>query len=101
MQGAEQRKHRLRFREVRPKLVAVASVPTEGRAGVPTRLVIEQQQHELERIRESDVIELCGSRERDGGVARVERAAKSPIGRALRCHEHMFAWRLVTRRPPP
>ena len=63
-------------------LVAVAGVPAERRAPEAAG-VFDEEQDELERVREADEVELRRGGERQGGVARVERAAELCVGGAL------------------
>lgn len=60
-------------------LAAVPRVPAQRRPPEPTGL-IDQHEDDVEGVGEADVIELCGRRESDRGVAGVERAAKPAVG---------------------
>jgi hypothetical protein len=71
-------------------LGAVAGVPAQSRSAEPARLV-DQEQHQLERVRKAHEVKLGGRSECHGRVPRVEGAAESGIRRALRGHEQMFA----------
>jgi len=62
----------LGFREVDAQLGAVAGVPAKRGPAEPVGFVIEEQQDELEGVREADVVQLRGRRERERGVASVE-----------------------------
>ena len=58
---------------------AVPSVPTERRPPEPRGLV-DQEQNQLERVREAHEVEFSSRSERDRGVAGVERAAEPAVG---------------------
>jgi hypothetical protein len=57
---------------------AVARVPAERRPSEPSRL-IDQEEDDLEGVWEADVVELCGSGERDRRIAGVESASEPAI----------------------
>lgn len=76
---SEKGKHSLGFGEVDAQLGAIPGVPAERRATEPVGFGVEEQQDELEGLRQPDVIQLSGGRERDRGVASVERAAEAPV----------------------
>ena len=75
-------------------LGAVAGVPAQRRPPEPLG-VVDQEEDELEGVREADEVELGGRGERDRWVAAVERAAEAAVGGALRGHERMFAQSIV------
>ena len=77
-------------------LGAVARVPAQRCPPEPPG-VVDQEQDELERVRQSHVVEVGRGCERDRRVAAVERAAEASVRRALRGHEHMFP-RLASER---
>ena len=70
-------------------LVAVTGVPAERRAPEAAGIV-DQEQDELERVREADEVELGRRGERQRRVPRVERPAELCVGGAFVGHEHMF-----------
>lgn len=79
-ESREKREHGLGFGEVDALLIAIAGVPAKRRAVEPVRLRVEEQQDELERVRQADVIQFRGRRERGRRVAGVERAANAAVG---------------------
>jgi hypothetical protein len=52
-----------------------------------SRFWLDQEEHDLEGVREADIVELCRRGEGGRGVAGVERAAEATVGRALRSHD--------------
>jgi hypothetical protein len=66
-------------------------VPADGGTLVPRVFSVSQQQGQLERLRESDELELTGGRERFRDVAAIEGSAETHEGGALGGHEQMFA----------
>lgn len=65
-------------------------MPAERRSPEPLR-VVDQEEHELERVREAYEVELGRCGERHGRVVRVDGAAEAGVGGALRGHEQMCA----------
>ena len=87
------RQNGLRLGEVDvPDLVAIPPVPTKRRPLEPRRLGFEQEQDELECVRQADVPEIGRRGKRDPGVPGVERPAQAVVGGAFGCHEQMFAY---------
>jgi hypothetical protein len=60
-------------------LGAVAGVPAKCRTAKPLR-VVDEEQNELERVRETDEVELRCRRQGHGRVVRVESAAEAGVG---------------------
>jgi len=73
------------------ELAAVPRVPAQRRAAEPSRIV-DQEEDELERVREADIVQLSGRGERVRWVPAVERAAVAGISGILGSHEHMFPY---------
>jgi hypothetical protein len=71
-------------------LSAVAGVPAKRGPPEPPRLV-DQEEDELERVREAHKVKLGSGGECDRRVAAIQRAAEAAVGRALGGHEQMFA----------
>ena len=65
--------------------------PAQRRSLERLRLRVEQEEDELECVRETDEVELGRRGERHGRVLRVEGTAEAGVRRALRGHEQMFA----------
>jgi len=59
-----------------PELPAVAAMPAKRRAPEPRRLLVAQEEDELERLAEPDVLGLGRRRERLGRVPVVEGATE-------------------------
>jgi hypothetical protein len=76
----EECEHGLRFGEVDAELVAVPGMPAERRTAEPVGLGIEEQQDELESVRQAHVVQIGRRGEGDRGVAGVERAAEATVG---------------------
>ena len=72
------------------ELTAVAGVPAQRRPPEPPR-VLDEEEHDLERVGEADPVELSRGREGRRGATCVERAAEPSVGGTLRGHEQMFA----------
>jgi hypothetical protein len=91
-QSSKARQHGLRLGKIDVSdFSAVATVPAKRRPFESGRFRLEQEQEQLERVGEPDVLQVRGGGERDHGVPGVERATEARVGRTLRCHEHMFA----------
>ena len=79
-QPGQTRQCRVRFVEADIRnLGAVASVPAKPRPPEPSR-VVDQEQDELERVRQADEVQLGRRCKRDSGVAGVEGAAEAGVG---------------------
>lgn len=75
-QGREAREHGLGLEKLHvADLAAVAPVPAEGRTLEAGRLRVEEDEQELERIFQADVLEVGRRRERNRRIARVESAS--------------------------
>jgi hypothetical protein len=72
------------------QIAAIPRVPAERRTAKPRGLV-DQQQDEPEGVRQAYESSSAAAARGDRRVAGVKRAAKAPIGRTLRSHEHMFS----------
>lgn len=98
--GGEQRKEgedRLRLRQADAgRLTDEADAPAQNGPLVLLRRPVADEENEFERFDEPDVRQVAGGGERLGQVGVIERAAQTRIRRALRCHEHMFAYRSET-----
>jgi hypothetical protein len=66
-------------------------MPARRRAAVLLRLIVYQQQRELERLRQPDELELRRCRKRLTDVAAIEGSTEAHVSRALGGHEQMFA----------
>jgi hypothetical protein len=98
----EAREHRLGFGEADVvDLMAVTAVPAEGGPLESSGLVAGDEETELERLAQADVVEVGRRSERDCRVPGVERAAEAAVGRSLSRHEHMFAWRVLSCQAAP
>jgi hypothetical protein len=66
-------------------------VPAKGRT-LEARRVLHEEQAQLERLDEADVLELGGRRQRLEYVPAVEGSAEAVVRRALGGHEQMFPY---------
>jgi hypothetical protein len=99
-QAGKARKHGLCLLESDVRQVAaVAGMPSERRPPELPRL-IDQEQDELERVRQAHEFELGRRRKGDRRVPGIECAAKATIGCALGRHEQMFAHQRGSKTPP-
>jgi hypothetical protein len=73
-------------------LAAITAVPPECGPLEPVGLAIEEQERELERLDQVDVLELSGRSDGLDDVRSIKRAAEPRIGGPLRRHERMFAY---------
>jgi hypothetical protein len=76
-------------------------VPAKGGALVPRILFVSEQERQLERLGQSDQLELGSSRERFRGVAAIESSAEAHERGALRGRERVFAPGVNPEEPPP
>jgi hypothetical protein len=74
-------------------------VPAKGGALVPRILFVSEQERQLERLGQSDQLELGSSRERFRGVAAIESSAEAHERGALRGRERVFAPGVTPRSP--
>ena len=92
---SEEGEHRLGLGEVDAVFVAEPGMPPERRTAVPVRFVVEQQQDELEGVREAHVVELGGrGGERTAGVSEESSCFACP---ALTVHEESRRFRVQLR----
>jgi hypothetical protein len=81
LETRQQAEHGLGLREVDVAIVRnVPAVPPERRPRVLLRLRLENEQQQLERFGEPDVLKLGRSGERDSRVSAVESAPKTAVG---------------------
>jgi hypothetical protein len=80
-QSCESGEHGLRLGEAGTDLSAVVRVPADGGAAEPVRLAVEEEEADLERLREPELRDRRRG-ERDRRVPRVERFAEGAARRA-------------------